>query len=30
MERCRASKEGAEAKAKLHEELMRDASTRSS
>lgn len=28
MARCRASKEGAEAKAKLHAELMRDAQTR--
>jgi anti-sigma factor RsiW len=30
MARCNASKEGAEAKAKLHAELVRDASTRSS
>jgi anti-sigma factor RsiW len=29
MARCNASKEGAEAKAKLHAELMRDASSRS-
>lgn len=28
MARCNASKEGAEAKAKLHAELMRDAATR--
>ena len=30
MARCNASKEGAEAKAKLHAELVRDASSRSS
>lgn len=30
MKRCQASREGAEAKAKLHEELIRDASTRHS
>jgi anti-sigma factor RsiW len=30
MQRCQASKEGAEAKAKLHDELTRDASTRHS
>jgi anti-sigma factor RsiW len=30
MARCNASQEGAEAKAKLHAELLRDASTRSS
>jgi anti-sigma factor RsiW len=30
MARCNASKEGAEAKEKLHAELVRDASTRSS
>ncbi len=30
MQRCLASKEGAEAKAKLHAELIRDASSRSS
>jgi anti-sigma factor RsiW len=30
MKRCQSSQEGADAKAKLHAELMRDASTRSS
>ena len=30
MKRCQASKEGAEAKAKLHDELVRDASSRRS